>query len=68
MSPDSVVHFQRKMGEQLKGKVNIWKKAIEENKISIRLARVKAVPQSRDGDMDIDIEIDVILLVYHMLL
>ena len=51
MSPDAAIRVQRKMGEQLQGKVKIWKKAIEENKGALllceELGESKFQPETR---------------------
>ena len=39
MSPDATVTMQKKMTEQLEGKVQIWKASIEENRGALLLAR-----------------------------
>ena len=39
MSPDSIVRLQHKMNEQLDGKIQVWKAAIEENHGAIKLAK-----------------------------
>ena len=56
MSPCAAIRVQRKMGEQLEGKVKIWKKAIEENKGALLLCeeiRRKQISTGDEDDMDI---------------
>jgi hypothetical protein len=56
MSPDSIVRLQRKMGNQLEGKIKVWKKAIEECKGALLLLKELKEKQSQannESDMDI---------------
>ena len=56
MSPESMIRAQRKMGEQLEGKVKLWKKAIEENKAALLLCEEiegKQIPTPDFDDMEI---------------
>ena len=39
MSPDSIVTMQKKMNEQLEGKLQLWKEQIVENRSALMLAR-----------------------------
>ena len=39
MSPDTIVMQQKKMNEQLEGKIRIWKATIEENRGALMLAQ-----------------------------
>lgn len=62
MSPDLTIRFQRKMGEQLEGKVKLWKKAIEENKAAMLLCEEiekKQIPALDFHDMQIAVNIDL---------
>lgn len=62
MSPDSTIRFQRKMGEQLEGKVKLWKKAIEENKAAVLLCEEiekKQIPALDFHDMQIVVNVDL---------
>ena len=62
MSPDSTIHFQGKMGEQLEGKVKLWKKAIEENKAAVLLCEEiekKQIPALDFHDMQIAVNVDL---------
>lgn len=62
MSPDAAIRVQRKMGEQLEGKVKIWKKAIEENKGALLLCEEIRRKQISTGDedyMDITVNLQI---------
>lgn len=39
MSPDSIVTMQKKMNEQLEGKLQLWKEQIVENRSTLMLAQ-----------------------------
>ena len=62
MSPESMIRAQRKMGEQLEGKVKVWKKAIEENKAALLLCEEiegKQIPAPDFDDMEIAVNLDL---------
>ena len=62
MSPDSTIRFQRKMGEQLEGKVKLSKKAIEENKAAVLLCEEiekKQILAPDFHDMQIAVNVDL---------
>lgn len=62
MSPCAAIRVQRKMGEQLEGKVKIWKKAIEENKGALLLCeeiRRKQISTGDEDDMDIAVNLQI---------
>jgi len=62
MSPDSMIRVQRKMGEQLEGKVKLWKRAIEENKAAVLLCEEiekKQIPAPNFHDMQIAMNVDL---------
>ena len=62
MSPKQMVRAQSEMGNQLEGKVNVWKSQIEETKCAQLLLeelKVKQVPVRVESDMEITTEVQV---------
>lgn len=63
MSPDSTVHFQRKMGENHDSKILLWKKTSEQSLSALKMLdaiKINQVPTLENDDMEIkrDISLD----------
>ena len=61
MSPDRIVNWQKKMGENCEAKALLWKKEVKRNVSCKRLfeeVREKQIGVLEDDDMDIDVIID----------
>ena len=53
MSPDAIVSLQRKMNEQLEGKIQIWKSSIEEKRGALMLAEEVLRKQADTTQLDV---------------
>jgi hypothetical protein len=61
MSPNSIIEFQKQMGENSEGKVQFWKKEIENNIMAKQLlveVKEKQVVIKGECDMQFDSVID----------
>ena len=61
MSPDTIVNFQKRMGENCESKVSFWKKEIERNvccKLLLEEVKKKQIGLLEDDDMEVDVTID----------
>jgi hypothetical protein len=61
MSPNSIIEFQKQMGENSEGKVQFWKKEIENNIMAKQLlveVKEKQVGIKGECDMQLDSVID----------